>query len=174
MNNKDYVLYLYGKNDRIYNSREDFVINLGVNKEQDFEVKISFEKIGTYSLDNVFAHSYNPKIIVDNINILKKDTLDNVIIKNNYVEGNIFLDEDKYIMLTIPYSEGWKAYVNGSKTEVLKANQAYSALYLKSGNNNIVLKYNTPYLKMGALVSLISFVLLVADYIIIYKTKHNN
>ena len=61
---------------------------------------------------------------------------------------------DQLLFLSIPYSGGWKAVVNGKETPLCRANTAYMALPLKAGDNAVELYYETPYLRLGLVISL--------------------
>jgi uncharacterized membrane protein YfhO len=63
------------------------------------------------------------------------------------------------MVFSIPYSKGWSAYVNGKKTKLLRANTMFMALPLKAGFYNIELKYFTPGLKLGMILSIVGFLL---------------
>lgn len=95
------------------------------------------------------------------INALKENTLQNVSFKTNKISGNIALNKKKILCLSIPYSTGWTAYVDGKKTEILPANTMFMALPLSEGNHSIVLKYCTPGLKAGLVISLVGLILCI-------------
>ena len=50
-------------------------------------------------------------------------------------------------MISLPYSKGFQAYVDGQKTELKQANTMYMALELTKGDHEIRITYYTPYLK---------------------------
>ena len=52
--------------------------------------------------------------------------------------------------MTIPYSSGWRAYIDGVETEILKADTMYMAVDVPEGTHQIEFYYCTPYLKKGA------------------------
>ena len=52
--------------------------------------------------------------------------------------------------------------VDGRETEVYQADTAYMAIEAGPGSHEIVLVYETPYLKAGGMLSLIGFVAFVA------------
>ena len=58
------------------------------------------------------------------------------------------------MVLAIPYSKGFTAYVDGEKTELKKANTMYMAVELEEGHHTIQLIYCTPYIKTGAVLTL--------------------
>ena len=78
------------------------------------------------------------------------------------------------MFLSIPYSDGWNAKVDGKEVELLQADTAFMAVKVDSGLHNIVLEYETPYLKYGVLVSIagvVGFVALAVVYEIVKKKK---
>ena len=75
--------------------------------------------------------------------------------------GTIDMEDDGIMCLTIPYSKGWRAYVDGKKTELTKANTMFMALKLDKGSHDIRLEYHTPGLLSGFILSILGLVLLV-------------
>ncbi len=69
------------------------------------------------------------------------------------VSGKITLDKPKILCLTIPYSKGWTAYVDGNRTKIYQANSMYIGLPLDAGTHEIVLTYKTPGSQMGTGIS---------------------
>ncbi len=94
---------------------------------------------------------------------------------DNEVTGSIQLDKKKLLCLTIPYSSGWKIYVDGKKTELKKVNYMYSGLFLDKGEHNIRLQYCTPGIKTGLTLSgvgiFILLIIMLAGYF--YKNKES-
>lgn len=68
--------------------------------------------------------------------------------------GNVKADSDGWLYVAIPYESGWSATVDGKEAELLKADYGYSAVKITSGEHEINFKYETPYLKIGALATL--------------------
>ena len=71
--------------------------------------------------------------------------------------------------MTIPYSNGWSAYVDGKKAEMIKTNLMYSGLILSPGYHEIELVYHTPGLRIGFMISLIG----VSVTIFLYVLQHH-
>ena len=99
---------------------------------------------------------------------LKENILENLKIETNCIKGNISLDQRKFLCFSIPYSSGWKAYVNGKEVDLLRANTMYMGIVLDGGDYNIELRYQTPGLKLGGYISLGSVILLL---MIVLKNK---
>ena len=62
-------------------------------------------------------------------------------INGNYVQGTVVTGTDRMLCIAIPYQKGWKAWVNGKETKIVKANGMYMAIPLKAGGNGIILHY---------------------------------
>lgn len=63
-------------------------------------------------------------------------------------------DETPVLMTTIPYSEGWRIFVDGQEVETFMILDAFLATSLEPGKHEIELVYRTPYLREGVFISL--------------------
>ena len=62
---------------------------------------------------------------------------------------------DNLLFFSVPYDEGFKAYVNGEETEIEKVNIGFMAVPVKGNTvSEIEFHYTTPYLKEGMYVSI--------------------
>ncbi len=149
-----------------YSNQHDFSVNMGYSEESVTSVTVTFPKIGVYSYDDIQIICQPMESYTDEINALKENVLTDVELKTNAVTGQISLERDKYLCLTIPYSKGWKVYVDGERQKLYNANGQYMAVYLTCGTHDITLKYSTPLLKEGAVVSLVGVVLFAMQIVI--------
>lgn len=60
---------------------------------------------------------------------------------------------DPYLQISIPYEEGWEAYINGVEQEVLNS-MDYLAVEIPEGESEIEFVYHTPLLRESVVVSL--------------------
>lgn len=67
-------------------------------------------------------------------------------------------NDEKYLMLPIPYEKGWQVYINGDRKEVLEANYSFIGVKLEAGLNDIKLVYYPPYFFISLWISIISLV----------------
>ncbi len=86
--------------------------------------------------------------------------------------ANINLEKENLVFFSVPYSEGFTAYINGEKAEILKANYALSAVYAPMGELEIVFEYKTPYLDLGVFISFTASIIYIA-YLYYIKRKGN-
>ena len=95
--------------------------------------------------------------------------MENLEISPDTIRGTIAISDDKYLFLSIPYSEGWKAKIDGNDAEILKANIGFMAIPLKKGEHQIELKYHVPGGKIGSVLTIVGCLIFVI--LIIRKNK---
>lgn len=149
-----------------YNGEEDFCVNMGYSNDAVNSITITFPKVGIYSFDELKIMSQETDRISSYVNKLSEYSLDNMEIGTDSVSGTINLDSGKFLTFAIPYSKGWKAYVDGEEVDILEGNLTYMAIYVSEGEHTIKLIYNTPLFNEGKYVSVLGIVLLGA-YIIV-------
>ncbi len=173
-NGKEYSneFYFYTPSASFYLGRTNYDINLGYTKSGMKKVTIVFKETGIYTFDEIKIIAQPMDGYVEKVSERTKDTLQNLDIDYNVITGNITLAESKLLCLSMPYADGWTAYVNGEKVELLKVNGMYCGLMLDSGENEIELRYQTPGLKYGAVISLISVALFT--FFLFKNLKNNN
>ncbi len=66
----------------------------------------------------------------------------------------IILNQPNLVFFSVPYDEGFTAYVNGEKAEIESVNYAMCAVYVPAGDNEITFTYRTPYLDTGIIATL--------------------
>lgn len=155
-----------------YTGRHDFIVNLCYSDKERTKIELVFDSPGEYSYSQLNVVSQPMTQYVKQVEALKVDTLKDVVIGTNSVTGDISLDQSKILCLTIPYSKGWKAYVDGKETELLQANTMYMALPLTEGQHSIELRYQTPGLKAGVMGTGVG-VLMLAGIVVYHKRKRD-
>ena len=85
-------------------------------------------------------------------------------------ECKIRLDHPNLVFFSVPYDEGFTAYVNGEKAEIEKVNYGLCAVYAPAGDNEIIFTYRTPGLTAGIAVTVLGWAL-YAGYVFFIKTK---
>ena len=74
------------------------------------------------------------------------------------------------VFFSIPYEDGWSAYVNGEKVDIEKVNVGFMAIRVNAGTNvKIEFKYRTPGLFLGVAITVVC-VLLLALYMVLMRT----
>ena len=104
---------------------------------------------------------------------LKTETLDKVEIGTDRISGTIKVESPKMLCLTIPYSVGWTAYVDGEEVTLYRANDRYMAIEIDVGEHEIYLKYSTPLQKVGIIGSVLGFSVFLG-YVLIKERKRKS
>ena len=137
-----------------YNGRTSFFVNAGYSAKSKNIITVTFPERGKYSFDDMYVFSQSFTNYDEQVNKLKENVLENVDLhqvgnSTERVSGKITLDKAKILCLTIPYSTGWTAYVDGNKTKIYQANSMYIGLPLEAGTHEIELVYKTPGAQAG-------------------------
>lgn len=137
-----------------YSGKHDFLCNTGYGKNGKKSITLTFEKTGIYTFDDLRIVCQPMDKINEQTENLKKEVLTDVSIDTNRITGKITLSEPKALVLSLPYSKGFRAYVDGKETEILQANTMYMGLMLEEGAHEIELVYDTPFLIPGLCLTL--------------------
>ncbi|MDE7325550.1 MAG: YfhO family protein [Lachnospiraceae bacterium] len=155
-----------GESHAFYNGKQDYAVNLGYSNTKKISASIIFPRAGRYTIRQIeivcqpFDHYEDA---IENLRaegMVETDKHDeNLVAATNYVTGKISLSKPKILALSIPYSTGWKAYVDGKEQTLFPANTMYCALVLDQGEHEIELRYRTPGLVAGSMISLVGIVI---------------
>jgi len=83
----------------------------------------------------------------------------------NMVAIKIDAPSEGYVVLLDTYFPGWKAYIDGIETKIIKANYTFRALKISKGEHKILFKYRPTELTCGIIISLLTVLLLLSNYI---------
>ena len=72
---------------------------------------------------------------------------------DTYMKGYIDVTEAGRLIFSIPKEEGWTVYVDGKEMETLDFKETFLSVYLEEGMHAIELKYMTPGLEIGVIIS---------------------
>ncbi len=88
-------------------------------------------------------------------------------------DGNMYhvtVEEEKYLMMPINNIVGTKVYNNGKKVKVDSYLDSFITIKLKPGENNIKVKYDQPFLRIGIILSIAGIILLFLNKRIVPNT----
>lgn len=154
-----------------YAGKEDYIVNLHYSETGKTSIEIVFPYAGIYSYDDIIVECLPKEGYEDGIQRLKEEHLENVVFDTDYISGDIQVSQSKLLCLTVPYTAGWKAYVDGVQTELYKTNYMYSGIILEKGSHEIIMEYETPGLRIGMVISLLSVLVMFGWTIWEYKAS---
>jgi len=148
-------------------SNDRYVLPLGCLTE---DIKDIFF-ISPFEFESVKIYSVPESMYVDAYGERTEDILENVEISTNTITGDISLDEDKTLVISLLHNNGWSAYVDGEKVPTYKANGLFIGIPLTAGQHSIRLDYVSSYLVEGLIVSGAGVVIMIAVYVITKRKK---
>lgn len=165
------VVNFKSKSNQTYSERHDFVVNLGYRNNFDDEIVINLPDKGVFTFDSIKLCCLPVEEQESYLNNLTNIDIKDIDVQNNNIYTDINVNEEKIIYFSIPYSNGWKVYIDDQQVDMLKANIGYMAVAVKPGNHRIHLEYSTPLLREGGITSLLGLIILTG--IVVYRKKLN-
>lgn len=162
----------YSDNSTYTEGRTEYLLNLGYSEDERNEITLTFSNKGDYSFDELKVICQPMEKLPEYVKARNEDVLENVSFDTNKISGTIDLEKSKFLCLSLPYSKGWTAYVDGQKVDLLHANIAFSGLELEAGHHEIELKFCTPYIKIGAVLSILGIISLVFCAVLFKNKEH--
>lgn len=133
---------------------DDFFCNMGYSEEGQTTLKLKILRRGKYTFDEMKVICLPMEEYANKVEERAERSLEEVEINDGSIKGTIKGTDGEWLFLSIPYSTGWYAEINGEKVTVHKANYMYTAVELQDGLNTIVLKYRTPGLLEGIITAI--------------------
>lgn len=96
--------------------------------------------------------------------------IDGITLGTNKIDLEITADTDEFLVLSVPYSDGWTVKINGEEVTPSLLGDCLMVLPLKQGTNIIDMDYSIPFLNIGILVTLFGIAAFVL-WIIISKNQ---
>lgn len=78
------------------------------------------------------------------------------------------------LVLADSFYPGWKAYVDGRETAILRANHFYRAVRLSSGKHHVEFRYEPRSFKIGVVISLATLFLILSISISVFVRRRNH
>lgn len=153
---------------------EDLMVNLGRYKSNHKDITISFEDIGSYSYDSISVLAVPLKTYKTSAKTCMDHALEITDFSDNAIKGTVDTDSSHSMLyLSIPYHDGWKAYVDGKETPIQKIDVAFSGIPLEQeGKHQIVLRYRPVGYSIGFVIFTIGLFLCIAVLVRHHMRKH--
>ncbi len=140
------IIKLDGVLENKYKIGDKIKIQINDNAKSLYDVKIKL-------------YNYNYSVYVNKINKLKQNQLNLIDFKDNYIKGTI--EGNGILFLSIPYSEYWNIYIDGTKVETVKLFDAFLGVDIPDGEHTIELIYKIDTFKYGITISIISTIIFI-------------
>jgi uncharacterized membrane protein YfhO len=129
-------------------------------------LKLKFMR-GNYDVKNIKCY------VMDISNFMQVDefVFDKQKTKGDNIVGSIDVSNDGYFKLSVPYAEGFTAYVDGKETQVECVDTAFVGFAITKGHHDIKITFTAPLKKAGLLMSASGVAVLVVLMVIEFTSK---
>ena len=137
---------------------------IGHGGEQSCEV--IFERDMNYWYDEIRMFAIPLDGYRQSVEARRREGMTDVALGKDALSGRIEVSGDRVLQIAVPYSDGWRAWVDGEEQDVFRCGGMYMGIAIGAGAHEIEMRYVTPGLKAGAMISaaaaLLTVVLAVA------------
>lgn len=121
----------------------------------------------------IYTGTLNMEVFEGAIQRLKSSQLEITKVKGASISAVSDSREERKIVFTIPYEEGWTIEINGESQAYHKALDTFIGIIIPEGKCKIEMHYTVPGLKLGCLITLVSFLLFLGKrkWIILNEIK---
>ncbi len=125
------------------------------NKNDNVKVEIEL-KGDELTIDNELFYIENEDNLKKYYDILKNEQVDLREISGRKYEGKVNIKEnDRYLLFTIPYDNGWTIKVDGEDAQKIEVMDTLMAVKIEEGYHDITLEFMPEGFNQGALISLL-------------------
>ena len=136
------------------------------------ELNIEIKK-GKYDISGIKAYVLDYDVLKNSSNNLDRFIIDKKNTKGDIINGHVNVRENGYFNLSIPYDKGYNIYVDNKKTSYEKVNKSFIGFKIEKGKHNISIKYESPWLNTGKIVSSIGVCLFILTIIVNKRSRKN-
>lgn len=150
-----------------YSGRENWSVNLGYSEDPVDEFTVVLAKPGIYYFDSIYAAFQLVEVVEQNIDELKSLGGVAVSLGINSMTFDVPSSDEleksgqkdaRYLFVSVPFSEGWSATVDGAPATVERANVGFMAVEVDGKAHQVVFRYVTPGLNVGLICTVVGVV----------------
>ena len=166
----DYYITEESYETTVKNTRANLLMRALVLSEEDAETYGKYlEKLPEAKLDDLWYDTY-----VSDCADRRASACSSFQMTNSGFHAEITLEKDNLVFFSVPYDDGFTAYVNGEETEVIRVDEGLMAVLAPAGENTIDFVYQADGYSLASKVSLAALAVFVlyAGYFVWKKKKH--
>ncbi len=144
---------------------ESQLVNLGYQADGAPRVRLDLTGAGTVSFDRLRLLAVPMDRYAEWVRRLQAGGMRDIERGPNRITGTATATRDGILFLSVPYSEGWSARVDGRPVRPLRVNTAFTGIPLAPGTHSVSLTYETPWLREGLALSFVAVAVLAALWV---------
>ena len=135
-----------------YSAYNSGLLYLGYSNQKRSQIELSLPNPYDYEFSGVRVWALSLNDHADLADALAAESLHDVAFGANSITGSIATSKPALLCLSIPYSTGWSAAVDGQPAEIVRTNTWMCGIVLAPGDHSIELHYETPGLHVGMIL----------------------
>ena len=166
----DYYITEESYETTVKNTRANLLMRALVLSEEDAKTYGKYlEKLPDAKLDDLWYDTY-----VSDCADRRATACSSFQMTNSGFHAEITLKKDDLVFFSVPYDDGFTAYVNGEETDVIRVDEGLMAVLAPAGENTIDFVYQADGYSLASKVSLAALAVfaLYAGYFVWKKKKH--
>lgn len=144
---------LTAKSHLYYNGNTTFTYVMKLSADQK-KVKVTLSE-GTYQICNLKSYVSDTTVLEDDSLYRSTFTPDRNATKGNQISGSIEMEQDGYLITSIPYDSHLEIKVDGREVVTEKVNTTFLGCRLVSGERWVTITYHAPGISAGKWISLL-------------------
>lgn len=166
----DYYITEESYETTVKNTRANLLMRALVLSEEDAEAYGKYlEKLPEAKLDDLWYDTY-----VSDCADRRASACSTFQMTNSGFHAEITLKKDNLVFFSVPYDDGFTAYVNGKEADIVRVDEGLMAVLAPAGENTIDFVYQADGYPLASKVSLAALAVFVlyAGYFVWKKKKH--
>lgn len=166
----DYYITEESYETTVKNTRANLLMRALVLSEEDAEAYGKYlEKLPEAKLDDLWYDTY-----VSDCADRRASACSSFRMTNSGFHAEITLKKDDLVFFSVPYDDGFTAYVNGKEADIVRVDEGLMAVLAPAGENTIDFVYQADGYPLASKVSLAALAVFVlyAGYFVWKKKKH--
>ena len=140
-NAKNLVLYVNDEKQDTFDISKAYIACGGEYKQGDkISLYVDLEE-GAKGTATVVCAYFNQDVFDKGYEILSQNTFTTTSYTDSSIEGTITADKDGLFYTSIPYEEGWRAWVDGEEVEITPVGNAMLAFSLSEGTHTVKMSF---------------------------------
>ena len=168
---EDHTLWFPTSSHDLYGGKSSWAIPISSQAEGHSTITIRFSNPGIYHLDSIKIQAIPHSAITSALENLSKNVPTNQQLDSNRYSCNVEVSETSDMIIRIPYGKGWSAKIDGEQSTIANGDIGFMSIQIPKGTHVIELNYCTPGIKLGAIVSGVSWLLFAAYLLFASKAK---
>ncbi len=179
LKNSNVYLYLYNYdlssfifNNKSYSitTNEPYVVDAGYF-EQNQKVELEFYLESDINNVIILAYQMDSEKFEQFYHATNNNALKITNFGSDFIEGIMEVESDKTVFTSLSFDPGLKVYIDEKEVETFKLANSFLGFDINSGTHNIKIIYKIPHLKLGAIISTLSLIVLIVINIIKRKSS---